>query len=176
MKIYFRAIEDEDLVFLANLVNDNSTNYYLFSNIPVSRSRQGEFISRLRANKTKLWLIITNNDHSPLGLIRLDNVDYVNKTVEIGISIDKQFRGQGYGYCSYLAGLRYIFCNTSMNKVYLYVFSFNRHAVKLYKKIGFKIEGILRKHKFKHGHNRDVVIMSMLRSEWERQGFSDGNQ
>ena len=53
-----------------------------------------------------------------------------------------------------------------MNKIYLHVFKANIKALRLYNKLGFIEEGILRRHIFKNGDFKDVVVMSILRGEW----------
>ncbi|NOU91684.1 hypothetical protein GC093_00320 [Paenibacillus sp. LMG 31456] len=42
----------------------------------------------------------------------------------------------------------------------------NEQAIGLYKKIGFSIEGQLRKHAFSDGQYYDTYIMGLLASEW----------
>ncbi len=55
----------------------------------------------------------------------------------------------------------------NLNKVGLEVFSFNKAAIKCYKKLGFIVEGTLRQELFRAGKYHDVIIMGLLREEWE---------
>lgn len=63
--------------------------------------------------------------------------------------------------------VRFIFNEMNMNKIKLHVFSFNERAKRVYEKIGFKVEGILRQELFREGRYHDVIVMGLLKSEWE---------
>jgi RimJ/RimL family protein N-acetyltransferase len=47
------------------------------------------------------------------------------------------------------------------------VFAGNGPAIAVYEKCGFVREGVLRAAAFVDGHREDVVVMAVLRSEWE---------
>ncbi|HAA82323.1 MAG TPA: N-acetyltransferase, partial [Thermotoga naphthophila] len=38
---------------------------------------------------------------------------------------------------------------------------------RVYEKIGFKVEGILRQELFREGRYHDVIVMGLLKSEWK---------
>jgi diamine N-acetyltransferase len=62
--------------------------------------------------------------------------------------------------------LKFAFDSLNINKVYLYVFHINHPALNLYKKIGFRTDGILRQHSFINGKYLDLICMSLLYKEW----------
>ena len=53
-----------------------------------------------------------------------------------------------------------------MHKVYLYVDVDNAAAIHIYKKVGFKEEGILREHFFAEGQYHDSMMMGILATEF----------
>ena len=59
----------------------------------------------------------------------------------------------------------YAFDDLDLNKVYLQVFTTNEKGLKLWTKVGFKVEGVLRQHYFVNGAFHDMYSMSMLRAE-----------
>jgi RimJ/RimL family protein N-acetyltransferase len=53
-----------------------------------------------------------------------------------------------------------------LNRAYLHVYAENARAKRSYEKAGFVEEGRLREGIYKHGKYDDVIVMSVLRSEW----------
>jgi RimJ/RimL family protein N-acetyltransferase len=53
--------------------------------------------------------------------------------------------------------------------VYLHVYEFNRRAIRAYEKCGFVLEGRLRQARYSEGKYHDVLILSILRPEWEQR-------
>ena len=53
------------------------------------------------------------------------------------------------------------------NSLKLEVFEKNIVALNFYKKNGFKIEGIIREKIYRNGVYENVVLMGMLKNEWE---------
>ena len=64
--------------------------------------------------------------------------------------------------------LSYVFDELKLNKLCCEVLAFNELVVKIHQKYGSKIEGRLRKHIFKNGEFHDVIVMGILKEEWER--------
>jgi RimJ/RimL family protein N-acetyltransferase len=54
----------------------------------------------------------------------------------------------------------------NLNRAYLRVYAENLRAKRSYEKAGFVEEGRLREGVYKHGKYDDVIIMSILHSEW----------
>jgi len=63
--------------------------------------------------------------------------------------------------------LRFIFEQMNINKVKLNVFSFNQRALRMYQKCGFKEEGRLRQELFRDGEYHDIILMGLLREEYQ---------
>ncbi len=54
---------------------------------------------------------------------------------------DKEFRNKGLGVLLVTQMLRYCFLDLCVNYVHLYVYDWNKAAIKCYKKSGFKVNG-----------------------------------
>lgn len=75
-------------------------------------------------------------------------------------------RGRGIGQALVIALLRVAFEDLSLHRVALNVFDFNHSALRCYRKVGFKQEGVLR-HACKVGDAYwDVCVMSILEHEY----------
>ena len=55
----------------------------------------------------------------------------------------------------------------NLNRVWLHVFEFNERAAACYRKCGFQQEGHLRQHRYSEGRYYDVLVMGILRDEFE---------
>jgi RimJ/RimL family protein N-acetyltransferase len=63
--------------------------------------------------------------------------------------------------------LRHGFGTLNLNRVYLRVYADNQYAIRTYEKVGFVHEGRLRQAVYKYGKYSDVLMMSVLREEWD---------
>ena len=63
--------------------------------------------------------------------------------------------------------LKFGFKDLNLHRVYLHVFENNKIAIKLYENMKFSREGQLRDGVFIDGHYLDVVVMGILRDEYE---------
>ena len=61
------------------------------------------------------------------------------------------------------------FDTLNLNRVHLRVYAENLRAKRAYEKAGFLEEGRLREAVYKHGKYDDVIVMSILRSEWDQR-------
>jgi RimJ/RimL family protein N-acetyltransferase len=57
--------------------------------------------------------------------------------------------------------VNYAFNQLGLRRIYLEVLADNASAIRLYEKCGFKVEGTLRRHVFKDGKLKDVLIMAV---------------
>jgi RimJ/RimL family protein N-acetyltransferase len=57
----------------------------------------------------------------------------------------------------------------NLNRACLRVYAENLRAKRAYEKAGFVEEGRLREAVYKHGKYDDVIMMSILHSEWKAQ-------
>jgi UDP-4-amino-4,6-dideoxy-N-acetyl-beta-L-altrosamine N-acetyltransferase len=49
-------------------------------------------------------------------------------------------------------------------------FAFNRASVAFHRKLGFRQEGIWRKHRLKNDKHEDIVSFALFRDNWRRSG------
>ena len=66
--------------------------------------------------------------------------------------------------------LRFGFEQLNLNRICLRVFAENERAIRLYEKTGFQHEGRWRQAEYRHGRYHDMLWMSVLRDEWQREG------
>jgi RimJ/RimL family protein N-acetyltransferase len=84
----------------------------------------------------------------------------------IGIG-EAQFRGSGYGSDAIRVLLRFAFLEMNLNRVGLEVMSYNIRAITTYERLGFVHEGRQREMVIRDGVYYDILLMGILRREWE---------
>jgi RimJ/RimL family protein N-acetyltransferase len=104
--------------------------------------------------------ISTNNF---IGIIQLNNIDYISRNCEFGIVIPDS-KNQGKGYAKNAMQLLFDYATNVLNlkKIYLKVIDINEKAKKLYINFGFKDEGLLKEHVYYDKRFYDLYIMSLF--------------
>tara|TARA_E500000331_G_C16844550_1_gene535017 strand:- start:28 stop:558 length:531 start_codon:yes stop_codon:yes gene_type:complete len=166
--IKFRVIKKNDLDKLIDLRNETSTWQSLKNINLLDYSNQLDWHKSLKNNESKKYFIIENLNSKFLGLIRMDEIDYINKTIRIGCDIVITERNKGYASKTYDLMFDYCFNFLNMNKVWLEVAIFNKNAIRLYFKKGFLKEGLIRKNIFRNGRYYDSLMMGLLKNEYKR--------
>jgi RimJ/RimL family protein N-acetyltransferase len=63
----------------------------------------------------------------------------------------------------------YAFMTLNLNRIQLHVCAENTPAIKIYERVGFQKEGVLRQAMFRKGNYVDFWVMGILRSDWLKQ-------
>ena len=105
-------------------------------------------------------------DDELVGRAALFDVDPLARSAELGLSLLPGAQGQGYGRDVLRVLLGYAFRTRNLRRVHLQSLASNERALRAYRAVGFVEEGRLREHAWVEGAYDDVVLMSVLRSEW----------
>ncbi len=104
-----------------------------------------------------------------LGFVAVHSIEWNNQVGEVSIGIGEPADwGKGYGAEAMRLALRYAFHELNLNRVWLTVISYNDRAIRLYEKLGFQHEGLMREAVLRDGKRHGMLVMGLLRSEWER--------
>lgn len=163
--IRLRAFEPEDLPSLHRWLNDPDAIRYV-GRIPRSLEDTVRHVERKKANGDLLMAVETAGGHLA-GWVFLQNIEYEHGRAGIGILLAPEFRGQGVGEQAMRQMLRLAFRQLRLNRVYLTTRGFNDRAIRLYRKLGFVVEGTLRRHAFVDGRYSDTLYMGLLAEEFE---------
>jgi RimJ/RimL family protein N-acetyltransferase len=162
--IIFKNLTEEYLEWVRNLHNDPEVLSMLTDPHVVSYNEQIEWFNKLQKSTTLKRLVVFNNN-TPIGIIRVDQKDYYNKSVGVGLDIHKDFRGLGLAKEIYTKLIKELF-EDGFNRIWLLVASYNIRALNLYKKLGFVYEGAQREGLYKDGVFYDYLMMSILKKEY----------
>lgn len=99
----------------------------------------------------------------------LNFIDRVNNGTEIGYWLDQGHLGNGIVTKCCGALIRHAFVNLDMHRVVIRCASGNGKSRAIPERLGFSEEGTLRECEWLHGRYVDLVVYSLLRSEWKEQ-------
>jgi RimJ/RimL family protein N-acetyltransferase len=91
-----------------------------------------------------------------------------HRNTEIGLDILPPYQSRGYGSEAIKWALDYAFRRAGLHRVKVRAFSWNEGALRLYKKLGFVVEGRERESVWHEGQWWDVVTLGMLKGEWQK--------
>lgn len=169
--VRLRAIERQDLPLFVAWLNDPEVRQHLLVNIPLSQAQEDGWFERMLTRPLEeqpLGIEVrTPEGWRLVGNCSFFDLDWRNRCCEIGIFIgDKEYWSRGYGTQVMLLMLKYGFNTLNLNRVYLRVYESNPRGIKCYEKAGFRHEGRLRQAIFQDGRYIDLLILSVIRSEW----------
>lgn len=117
---------------------------------------------------TAVFTIIPHGLGRPIGVVGLYLIQWICRRGEFRILIgDDEGRGRGYGTEAARLILDYGFNNLNLETIYLGVNTENAGAKRSYEKAGFRPEGVRRKLVYRNARYYDVLMMSILREEWQ---------
>ncbi len=168
-RIKLRPVEEADLPLLVEWRNQPDIWACFFNKFPLSQSGQRGWYKGLQEDRQRLLLMIEALDcHETIGTIGFDRVDPTNQVAEYGNIVigPERFRRKGYALEATTLLLAYGFERLNLNRIFLHALAHNAKAVTLYERCGFKAEGLLRQAVFDQGRFNDIIVMSILRSEF----------
>lgn len=164
--IYLRPIEEKDLENIRKLRNDPSTWINLTDVTLIDPVMQKNWFNSLpqKYNSCRYFVVCKSKDKF-IGLIRMDEIDWVNKSIRVGCDVAVNARGKGCGQLIMRMIKEYCFNYLNMHRLWLAVMEYNTKARHVYEKAGFKTEGRYRKAIYRNGKYHDYILMSLLKEE-----------
>lgn len=103
-----------------------------------------------------------------IGGAELHGIEWLNRSAALAVWIgDRTYRRRGCASDAMRLSLNYAFKLLGLNRIYYLAAEPNVAAVKTYLSVGFKEEGRMRQALYRDGKNHDVIMLGMLREEWQ---------
>ncbi|MEX0775223.1 MAG: GNAT family protein [Phycisphaeraceae bacterium] len=166
VKVFLRALEMPDLERTHQWHNDPELYRTLLGNFQyVSKAVEEQWLKNAQAfSSTQINLAICltrTGEH--IGNIYLRDIDWRARRGEVGIFIAAPMNhGKGYGEQALRLLIRHAADDLGLQRLHLTVLEEHAAAVHLYRKLGFDVEGCLRRHAFKNGQWCNVLFMGLL--------------
>jgi diamine N-acetyltransferase len=178
--VELRALEPADVATTVAWRNDPAIRDQVLSfRFPVSHVMEARFIEAAIAGEGTgqcVAGIVDRSDGALCGLVYLRDIDWISRHAAFGMMVgarDRQRRGLGRR--ALMLMLRHGFDVLNLERIYLFVADYNEAARRLYETAGFAHEGRLRGHVALDGSYHDLLVMGLLRSEFERATKTAGS-
>jgi RimJ/RimL family protein N-acetyltransferase len=113
------------------------------------------------------WMIEATSGPT-IGMVRLEGIDAIHGRAELAITIgETAYWSRGYGTDAIGLALGHAFQDLELRRVWLGTDADNDRGIRCYEKCGFKREGVRRAHRLRYGKPLDMLMMGVLREEWE---------
>ncbi len=167
MKIEIRKFERADIPRKVEWINNPENNQFLHYDIPICIEKTAKwFDSHIGDENRYDGVIIVDN--VPVGTIGLLSIDKKNKKAEFYIAMGEvAYKGKGIAREASKQMLKYGFTVLELNRIYLFTETENIVAQRLFEKIGFVQEGLLRKDIISHNRYVDRFIYGLLKEKWQ---------
>ncbi|MEN6368221.1 MAG: GNAT family protein [Thermotogota bacterium] len=166
--VYLRPLDEADLDRCMRWINDPDLLPFLMRRTPMSRSAEREWLLEQGRSETSFSLAIVLKDGDRhIGNVGLHGIHPFNHSAEFGIFLgEADAREKGYGTEAARLLLEHGFRELGLHRIQLHVYAFNARARRAYEKLGFHVEGTKRDAYYRGGRYHDVIVMSILESEW----------
>ena len=167
--VRLRALEPEDEPLLYEWFNDPEiTSTGGGHGYPISHAREREWIeeaSRPGYEYCHFGIVALDNDQL-IGTVSLRQTSPENRSADLGLSIgDKARWNQGYATDAMRVACRFGFEQMNLHRIELGTYAEHATAIRVYEKVGFKIEVRERESAYFGGRYRDGLLMGLLEGE-----------
>jgi len=166
--VQLRPLAESDVDSIMTWVNRPEIvgNLAAFSGEPLTRAAELAWIRRTLAGTDRVWSILAAEDGRYLGQIGVHQIHARSRVGRLGCVIaSRDEMGKGHGSAAIRAVMELAFGELLLHKLWLMVFRHNERGRRLYGKLGFVEEGVLREEYFHEQAWHDMVRMSMLAHE-----------
>lgn len=161
-----RAPELSDLDYLFHVENDTRQWMVSACKVPYSRLQLQRYVENnahdLYVDKQLRLMIEKEEDKQVVGIIDLFDFSPANRRAEVGIIIDHDCRGKGYGREAMELLAHYAEHMLDLHQIYAYVFEDNDQARRLFASCGFKQQAVLPDWVFADKKYRDVGLYQRI--------------
>lgn len=167
--VRLRAFDNSDLMYALSISNDYDVMRTASAGIlyPTTVEDQARFMSNQTSYSAGDYqFAVERLDNGRfIGQCGLMQVNWKNRRAEMGIMLDKDAIGQGYGTDAVATLCKFAFNEMNLHKLKAVVFDFNTAAIRCYEKCGFQMEGQLKDEVFREGKYHSTYVMALINTE-----------
>lgn len=170
-RLSLRCPASRDAPALYALAADPEVTAFLSWGPYRSRQEAADWLATLparRASGTALELAIVDADDVPIGITLLNEIDRRDRRAVVGTWLGRAHWGSGANREAKALVARLAFGPLGLERLAAYADVRNGRSRTALERLGFVEEGVLRAFHRHGGAPRDVVVLALLRADWER--------
>lgn len=161
----FINLSKNELEIVRKWRNHQKIRKWMYSEHEITKKEHLNFIKSLKTDKRNFYFIILKNE-TYLGVIYINRLDIKNRHAYFGIYANPEEKIKDAGKILGKILLKLTFEYLKLHSLKLEVLENNERAIRFYKKLGFKEEGILKEFVFRRNKWLNVLIMGMTEDEY----------
>ena len=166
MSITITAFPEEELSAIAKWRSDGDVNRYIrrgYTTLGEVRKWYREYFSS-EANRL-LGILV---DDQLIGYCTIEHINLNDKKCEVGaLNGEKDYWHKGIGSAVVREILKRAFTELGIHRVEAVIHADNVASIHCFARAGFHLDGTLRDAKYRNGKYIDLLLYSLLDSEWE---------
>lgn len=168
--VALRPLAESDVDSIMTWVNQPEVigNIAAFSGPPLTRDDELAYVRRTLASPSdRVWSVLDAATGRYLGQVGLHQIHARSRVGRVACVIGARAdHGKGFGTAAVRALVERGFGELGLHKLWLMVFRHNERGRRLYSRIGFVEEGVMREEYFHDGTWHDMVRFGLLAREW----------
>lgn len=168
-----RRLAEDDLPTRVAWFNTPSVYGQMAVDVPLSLAATRAWFARAAVAPGRYDMTFIDADGAVVAMGGLTDLDRRHGRAELYVVADPAGTGRGVGTAAVRWLCDFGFGFHRLNRIYLYTMPHNEGARRLYERLGFVAEGVLRAHGLHQGSFVDRHVHGLLRDEWARLPWSD---
>ena len=167
--IYFRPLEPGDGLDAARWFRERELSGRFATGFPMNDEAGLRQVESLTRDERQVALAVAHRaDDKLVGALRIYSLQPQRRSGGYRLALDPAIRGaEKVALEATKLVLAYAFETLGLNRVWLQEPAGDKALRRRFAKAGFTEEGVLRQEAWKDGRYEDVVVMGILRAEWE---------
>jgi RimJ/RimL family protein N-acetyltransferase len=165
--VYLSPAMSSDVELFIRSMNDETARMFARSRRDVMNDLNSKDMMERLLKHDEAFVVRSASDDAGIGYALILDRDQLNREAMLSITLgEEKNRGKGYGTEAMILLLEHAFINLNLESVYLGVYEYNKRAIKLYDKLGFKLVGRRRHSRIIGSRIYDEFIMDMISDEY----------
>ncbi len=132
----------------------------------ISRQEHVDWFRNL--DRTKNHFLLFEYKRKPAGVVYFKDLNVDHNSCYWGFYLGDPSLPKGTGNLMGSMGLDFAFQKLGVRKICAEVFLFNDRSIKYHERLGFRREGLLKRHYLKNNHYEDIICYALFKEDWER--------